>query len=1088
MQQYRKNLGKVSLTAEGAWNLNNSYDILSIVYDEHTQHGFISRKAVPQGVDLYNKEYWMPLNVSGYADNNVIILSKKTSEASIQSYTLEEAIASIKSVGRRPGAILGFYNENNDRLDIGGRWELWQFNDTNVYNWENVDSWQNLYYNYNKFMGWFKDENFLIKYAPFPEIGCYAFVGSEFNEATVYRCDNKYVWNNTTQHAWDYVKVIVDGNVTVGENGNWFNNGEDTGIPASVKGENGKTPVFREKDNTIQYSFDNVNWITISDKVAAWFRWNATTGDTQANNVGRIQISRDNVTWTNLSGDIINNLHISRYIGADEALPTSGIAEGTIYAKGPIYADGDTSHANPIYRLWVYAWKDNTLAWQDNGEFISIAAGVVQETGDSETEVMSQKAVTEKLSDLGLSFFIGSEDADVYSNIKLIPGNTYRLVLKTTDWIHIGSSSTSYLFRIYSVNSDGETKDLAKEYTYSAKVEKFYDIHIPLDSVGIYVGGRAISEYKVYFNFYDISIEQYRKVKEQALATDTPISSDVLFIDTNINKGDKFYLKIDDLTRESDSYVQLFIKNYDNSSYNDSLYIGTRKEFIAQTDIYRIGFAIPKQSTPQQGDSLKIEVGLVETLDGRISLNEQSVKDIDKKVEGYNTKLSKDIDDLNVKMPIIQTSFEGNNNTFVDGENIVGILKDHIYRVYVGNPDVDMSGDTFTTNHYRYGIYGYKDGVETFLNGAVYPSVKVLNNHYDFIAYENYDYIRISGRCTKGHILISYIEDITNTYYDANFVNKVNQVSTKDSNADSGVLSIAFFSDIHYDLSNLKQYISFCNTFNSKIDVLLCGGDFVSHFWSTINYTLEKWVNTEGAKNIMLTIGNHDVWETDYYDVVDKTIVYERVFVPLVESWNVIQPDSAQEEGKMYYYKDYTDKKVRLVVLDCMNWDDNQKTWFESVLSSALADSLTVVAASHYAPGVLVPFDCSFSSLKDSSWTETLNEEAAIAVDNYMNMGGKFACWLCGHIHRDYLSVIQNHENQICVNITCNTSDSLQTRSCDSARIKDTISQYAIDLIGIDPYNNLIRIARFGDNLDYWMRERNSISINYMNKKIIQYC
>lgn len=412
MQQYRKNLGKVSLTAEGAWNLNNSYDILSIVYDEHTQHGFISRKAVPQGVDLYNKEYWMPLNVSGYADNNVIILSKKTSDASIQSYTLEEAIASIKSVGRRPGAILGFYNENNDRLDIGGRWELWQFNDTNVYNWDNVDSWQNLYYNYNKFMGWFKDENFLTKYTPFPEIGCYAFVGSEFNEATVYRCDNKYVWNNTTQHAWDYVKVIVEGNVSVGKNGNWFNNGVDTGIPASVKGENGKTPVFREKDNTIQYSFDNVNWITISDKVAAWFRWNVTTGDTQANNVGRIQITRDNVTWTNLSGDIINNLHISRYIGADESLPTNGIAEGTIYAKGPTYADGDTSHANPIYRLWVYAWKGNTLAWQDNGEFTSIAAGVVQETGDSETEVMSQKVVSKKFSEL--SSEVSDINAEVY--------------------------------------------------------------------------------------------------------------------------------------------------------------------------------------------------------------------------------------------------------------------------------------------------------------------------------------------------------------------------------------------------------------------------------------------------------------------------------------------------------------------------------------------------------------------------------------------------------------------------------------------------------------------------------------------------
>lgn len=439
MQQYRKNLGKVSLTAEGAWNLNDSYDILSIVYDEHTQHGFISRKAVPQGVDLYNKEYWMPLNVSGYADNNVIILSKKTSEASIQSYTLEEAITSIKFVGRRPGAILGFYNENNDRLDIGGRWELWQFNDTNIYNWENVDSWQNLYYNYNKFMGWFKDENFLNKYAPFPEIGCYAFVGSEFNEATVYRCDNKYVWNNTTQHTWDYVKVIVDGNVTVGENGNWFNNGEDTGIPASVKGENGKTPIIRNNDNILEVSYDNVNWEPISDEIAvwlrinnnklemtknksggwevisdyisAWFRWQSDGGE-QITSVGKIQITRDGVSWTDLSGNFVNHLRISKYIGAGESLPTSGIAEGTIYAKGPTYDTSDTSHSNPIYRLWVYAWKDNTLAWQDNGEFTSIAAGIVQETGNSETEVMSQKAVTKELSELDSKL--------VFKNIELM--------------------------------------------------------------------------------------------------------------------------------------------------------------------------------------------------------------------------------------------------------------------------------------------------------------------------------------------------------------------------------------------------------------------------------------------------------------------------------------------------------------------------------------------------------------------------------------------------------------------------------------------------------------------------------------------
>ena len=431
MQQYRKNLGKVSLTAEGVWDIKSKYDVLSIVYDEHTQHGFISKQPVPIGVDLYNSEYWMPLNVSGYTDSNIIILNKKTSDASIETYTLEEAVKSIASVGRKPGCILGFYNSNANRLDIGGRWEIWQFNSTTISEWEDLSNWQNIYYNYNQFVGWYRNEEQLKINNPYPEVGCYAYVGNILNEAVVYRCEIKHKWIETVQRAWDYVKIMIDGTVTVGRNGNWYNNGEDTGIPANVKGDPGLSPYiryntssnkleysydkvkwiecsdyistwFRLNNNKLEMSRDNANWNPVSDYIAAWFRWQATAGDTQANNVGRIQMSKDNgKTWTNMSNDFINNLHISRYIGVSESLPTSGIAEGTIYAKGPYYAEGDISNDNPIYKLWVYAWKDNTLAWQDNGEFTSIAAGVVQETGNSENAVMSQKAVTEKLSELG---------------------------------------------------------------------------------------------------------------------------------------------------------------------------------------------------------------------------------------------------------------------------------------------------------------------------------------------------------------------------------------------------------------------------------------------------------------------------------------------------------------------------------------------------------------------------------------------------------------------------------------------------------------------------------------------------------------
>ena len=190
MKEYTKNLGKVVMTPKGAWSIKKEYEILDIVYDSITDHAYISKQEVPSGVDLSDSRYWMPLNVSGYSDSNVITLNSFNEDGEIQSYTLEEAIKTIKDIGRKSGAILIFYNDNVKRLDITtGCWEIWQFNSINVYDWENLDAWVNIYYNYNKFVGWYAAENTLNKEISNPDVGCYAFVGNIYNEALVYRCD-----------------------------------------------------------------------------------------------------------------------------------------------------------------------------------------------------------------------------------------------------------------------------------------------------------------------------------------------------------------------------------------------------------------------------------------------------------------------------------------------------------------------------------------------------------------------------------------------------------------------------------------------------------------------------------------------------------------------------------------------------------------------------------------------------------------------------------------------------------------------------------------------------------------------------------
>lgn len=152
---------------------------------------------------------------------------------------------------------------------------------------------------------------------------------------------------------------------------------------------------FRESGNKIQMSKDlGSTWQDVSDYIAAWFRFTGTTGSSQADNVGKIQISRDNgATWSDLSGEFTNSLHIKGYVATVGALPSTAV-QGDIYGVGPTYDTSDTEHTNPIYQLYV----KNSTGWVNNGRFTSIAAGVVQELGNSETAVMSQKAVTNSLS------------------------------------------------------------------------------------------------------------------------------------------------------------------------------------------------------------------------------------------------------------------------------------------------------------------------------------------------------------------------------------------------------------------------------------------------------------------------------------------------------------------------------------------------------------------------------------------------------------------------------------------------------------------------------------------------------------------
>lgn len=143
MKQSYINLGKVSVTANGEWNRNNSYERLSIVTDTFTNHTYISKQDVPTGIDITNTDYWQKIGPIGYKNNNIIIISDiDESTEKLKEYDFTHAISSIHEEDRHSGTIVGFYAKINDTTN---RWMLFQFQDTDTNNWKDESKWEQVF-------------------------------------------------------------------------------------------------------------------------------------------------------------------------------------------------------------------------------------------------------------------------------------------------------------------------------------------------------------------------------------------------------------------------------------------------------------------------------------------------------------------------------------------------------------------------------------------------------------------------------------------------------------------------------------------------------------------------------------------------------------------------------------------------------------------------------------------------------------------------------------------------------------------------------------------------------------------------------
>lgn len=302
-------------------------------------------------------------------------------------------------------------------------------------------------------------------------------------------------------------------------------------------------------------------------------------------------------------------------------------------------------------------------------------------------------------------------------------------------------------------------------------------------------------------------------------------------------------------------------------------------------------------------------------------------------------------------------------------------------------------------------------------------------------------------------------------------------------------LLLAHFSDVHANGAALSRMIGWCSQYNDIADILHTG-DAVSE---TLDDGMAFWDNA-GAENVLNIVGNHDASLEDAPSQGTAPVadIYNALFAPYINNWAVIQPEDAAANGLLYWYKDYATKKVRLIGLDCMHKTSAQLAWLEGVLVDAADKGLTVVIAYHSGPAS----DGTFTKLSSCNFCDSTVTSGAYAYAwptleakvtafksgelEGQTATGDFACWLCGHSHKDYL--LWTDSGQLIVGIDALTTG-ISGRT--HAIREGEKSQDLFNLVGIDTYRHTVKLLRVGSDIDDQLRKIDQCAIDYTTGKVL---
>ena len=418
-------------------------------------------------------------------------------------------------------------------------------------------------------------------------------------------------------------------------------------------------------------------------------------------------------------------------------------------------------------------------------------------------------------------------------------------------------------------------------------------------------------------------------------------------------------------------------------------------------------------------------------------------------------------------------------------------------------------------------------GVIMFADSDVYYRLK-FHKSLDGSTLQNISVAEIDNFIRTGQIAI-YIDqesDIVAHNFDNEKYTKavMRAFGVGENPTESHVMPIfAHTSDVHGDAKRFKQFLDYCDFLG--VDAALVSGDVVALTPPDASKYVDDLADSHKTMTL-LCMGNHD---SALLDTAQKQ--YDQIMGHLIVK-NAVTTNP-NETYPTYYYKDFADKKIRVISLNAYElkrvnyttyFTQAQCEWLISVLASTPQDYGVILM--YHAPENEVQKDGSNDAFYQETqyyngyWQGTENEPIHKIIDAFISKttlnlsyttrtfpetgdspvtvnvladftnvasGVEFIAHVSGHEHADRIGLVGSTTNrQVMMNVCCGIamygigSSDILARLSDLPREGHGSTQDSFNIYAIDRVNKVIRIAKVGSNVSGDLRERKFMTISYV--------